>query len=219
MTSDTKVGVPRDQWDRLFATPGILAVITTIDALGRVNAGAFATCVRATHNPMEISFTTYSEGVDTLANIRVNGEFVVNLPSFDPAQLAKVCTVGLPFEGGVNELEKAALTALPSTVVAPPCIAEFNRHFECKVVWTKDWSGRTMVMGEVVAACASADCMDAEGFLRFDVANPALYCGAPYFNRPPYEHQFVQAAVPMRVTASYQGPEVDAHLARVKKHQ
>jgi len=219
MIQSKKVEVRQENWDRLFATPGILAVITTVDAQGRVNAGAFATCVRATHNPMQIAFTTYSEGVDTLANIRLNGEFVVNLPSFDPQQLAKVCTVGLPFERGVDELQKAELTALPSAVVAPPRISEFSRHFECRVAWTKDWANRTMVMADVVAASAAAECLDDDGYLCFDTANPALYCGAAYFNRPPYEHMFVQAAFPMQVNSFYQGPEVDFHRARVDQHK
>jgi len=44
-------------------------------------------------------------------------ELVVNIPSFDREILEKVRTLGLPFAPGVNELEKAGLTAIPSKVV------------------------------------------------------------------------------------------------------
>ena len=64
---------------------------------------------------------------------------------------------------GVSELEKAGLTALPARLVKPPRILECPRHFECRVEWTKAWSGRLMVVGEVVAASVDADKVDAEG--------------------------------------------------------
>lgn len=206
-------------WDRLFATPGILAIITTVDAEGRINAGAFATCVRATHNPMQISFITYANLTDTGQNIIANGQFVVNLPSHDPAMLQRICTVGLPFASDVNELEVADLTAIPAVKVKPPRVAECNRHFECEVIWTKEWDDRLMIMGKVVAASADRECTDEEGFVDLAVANPTLYCGAQYFNRPPFEHLFVAASDTMRVQANYQGPELEEHLSRVNRHK
>jgi flavin reductase (DIM6/NTAB) family NADH-FMN oxidoreductase RutF len=211
-----KISPPRKVWDRLFATPGILGLITTVDAKGAVNTGAYATCLRAVHNPVQISFVT-DDTNDTNLNIKETGEFVVNLPSFNRDLLAKVCTVGLPFARDVNELEKAGLTALPSTALRPPRIAECNRHFECKVVWTKEWGNRVMVMGEVVAASIDKDCVDADGFLLWDIAFPALYCGAPYANQPPYQNRFVAAYETTTVEPYGNYPEVEGFRQKLKK--
>src|SRR5215471_19571919 len=110
---------PEKYWDRLFAPGGHAAVITTVDREGRVNAAAYATCVRIVHKPVQIAFTTSQTG-DTGRNAKETGQFVVNLPSFEREILEKVRIVGLPFARGVNELDKAGLTALASARVKPP---------------------------------------------------------------------------------------------------
>ena len=211
-----KVSPPRKLWDRVFATPGILALITTVDADGAVNAAAYATCVRSVHNPLQISFVT-DEANHTCENIKETGEFVVNLPSFNPELLEKVCTAGLPFARGVNELQKAGLTALDSIALKPPRILECNRHFECKLVWTKEWMGRVMVTGEVVAASVDKDCIDDDGFVLWDTLSQALYCGAPYHNQPPYQNRFVVARETMGVAPYGDYPEVEAFKEKIKQ--
>jgi flavin reductase (DIM6/NTAB) family NADH-FMN oxidoreductase RutF len=133
---------------------------------------------------------------------------VVNLPSFDKVSLEAVRVVGLPFAPGVSELEKAGLSALPSNVVQPPRIAQCPRHFECKLDWSKEWAGRLMVVGEVMAASANADCVDEQGYVRWDRARPAHYCGAPYGGT------FVAAHQTMAVGLPYDGPEVAEFHAR-----
>ncbi len=165
MTDVTLVSQPEKYWDRLFAPGGHCAIITTVDKEGRVNAASYATCVRIVHNPVQIAFTTSLTG-HTGENLLATGTFVVNLPSFERDILEKVRVVGLPFARGVNELEKAGLTPLPSTRVKPPRIAECLRHFECEVVWTKEWLKRMMVVGDVVAASTYSDCVDCQGLYR-----------------------------------------------------
>jgi flavin reductase (DIM6/NTAB) family NADH-FMN oxidoreductase RutF len=181
----TFVQQPEKYWDRLFAPGGHAAMITTVDGEGRVNAASYATCVRIVHKPVQIAFTTSQTG-DTGRNVTETGQFVVNLPSFERDVLEKVRIVGLPFARGVNELEKAGLTALPSMLVKPPRIAECHRHFECEVVWTKEWLNRMMVVGNVVAASVRAD------------------CGAPYVN------MFAAGYETMAVGLPYDGPEAQA---------
>lgn len=207
MTATKKIDQPKEVWDRLFATPGHVAVITTVDTAGRVNAGSFATCVRVVHDPLHIAFTTRADG-DTANNIRATGQFTVNLPSFDRALLEKVGTVGVQFAPGVNELEKAGLTQLPATVVKPPRVAECPRHFECEVVWTKEWTGRLMVVGNTLAASADEGSVDERGFLRWDRVKPTHFCGAPYNNVTPNHLMFVGCYETMSVEQIYQGPEL-----------
>ena len=123
-----KVDVPKEHFDLLFTPVACVVSITTVDAAGRVNAASFATCVRVHHEPTCIAFCVDSHK-DTYRNVLATNEFVVNIPSFDREILEKVRTLGLPFPPGVNELEKAGLTALASKVVKPPRIAELQKSF------------------------------------------------------------------------------------------
>ena len=133
-------------------------------------------------------------------NLLATGAFVVNLPSYERDILEKVRVVGLPFARGVNELEKAGLTALPSTIVKPPRIAECLRHFECEVVWTKEWIKRMMVVGNVVAASTYSDCVDAKGYIVWERVKPVAFCGAPYVNMFAAAHETMEVGMP------YDGP-------------
>ena len=210
----SKLDQPPQLWDRLFAPSSCLAMITTVDGEGRVNAASFGTCTRVMHEPVHIAFTCSVEGAlalgHTAANVRSTGQFVVNLPAFDRATLEQVRVVGLPFARGVNELEKAGLTPIPARAVKPPRILECPRHFECEVEWTKEWLGRLMVVGSVVAASVDADKVDEKGYVLWDKIKSAHYCGAPYHN------MFVAAYKTMAVGIPYEGPEVALHLANEK---
>lgn len=217
MSGTNKVNPDPKTWDRLFANVGQLAIITTVDAQDRVNAATFATCVRVVHDPVHIAFTTSLEK-HTYKNVQETGQFTVNLPSFDRDVLEKACVLGLPFERGVNELEKAGFTSMAATTVKPPLVVECHRHFECEVVWTKEWVGRVTVVGNCVAASTDADCVDDRGYIIWDRVKPVQYCGAPYqrYNEPPYKHMFVAAYETMTVSTPYDGPEVAAHDKMVK---
>jgi flavin reductase (DIM6/NTAB) family NADH-FMN oxidoreductase RutF len=211
-----KIDAQPETWDRLFANVGQLAIITTVDGAGNVNAATFATCVRVVHDPVQIAFTT-SLPKDTWQNLQEVGEFTVNLPSFDRDVLEKACVLGLPFERGVNELDKAGFTALAARKVRPPRVAECRRHFECETVWTREWEGRMMIVGNCVAASVDADCIDDRGYILFDRVKPVQYCGAPYqkYRGPPYHHWFVSCYETMDVATPYDGPEMDQHNVQV----
>jgi flavin reductase (DIM6/NTAB) family NADH-FMN oxidoreductase RutF len=205
--AQSKLDLPRKYWDRLFAPSSCLAMITTVDRRGRINAAAYGTCTRVNHEPVYIAFTA-NAGSDTARNVTDIGEFVVNLPRFDLKSLEAVRVVGLPFAPGVNELEKAGLNVSAATLLKPPRIIECPRHFECKVEWTREWIGRLMIVGEVVAASADADCVDEQGYVLWDQVRSAHYCGAPYGGR------FVAAYETMAAGLPYEGPEVAEFYAR-----
>jgi flavin reductase (DIM6/NTAB) family NADH-FMN oxidoreductase RutF len=67
----------------------------------------------------------------TSQNIEATGEFVINYASYSLKE--KVVHTGLMFSEGVNELEKAGLTALPALTVKPPRIEECFQHIECRL--------------------------------------------------------------------------------------
>ena len=196
MNSVKKVDLPAAHWDRLFAPSSCLVMITTVDEGGRINAASFATCVRVCHDPVYIAFTVGATK-DTYHNVLATHEFVVNVPCFEREILEKVRVVGLEFPSGVNELEKAGLTAIPSRVLKAPRIAECRSHFECRIEWTKQWLHRLMVVGKVVAASVDEGCVDRDGYVIWDKLKPAHYCGHEY------KSKFVAAYQTMEVDMIY----------------
>lgn len=194
-----KIEIPAEHWDGVFGPSSCLVIDTTVDAQGRVNAAAHATATRVCHNPVDICITV-NDFSHTWSNIQETGEFVINVVPFDIDVLEKVRIVGLPFERGVNELERANLTSIPSIAVAPPRVADCKAHYECKVEWTKHWGHRVMICGRVVAVTMDEDCYDPRGLIRWENLKPAHFCGAPY------DGNFVGAYEPLFAEMKYDGP-------------
>ena len=95
---------------------------------------------------------------DTGANIRVTGQFVVNLVSHAMAQAMNITAIDFPPE--VDEIKAAGLTVLPSTKVAPPRIAESPVAFECERFQTIELANdRALVMGKILAIHVADDCV------------------------------------------------------------
>lgn len=179
MPEHSKRELEPEYWDQLFAPSASLAVVTTVDYGGRVNAAPYGACTRVSHDPIAISFTV-GVGRDTYDNVLATGEFVVNVPAFDRKQLESLCVTGRDFPPGTDELKEAGLTSIPSQRVRPPRIKEYGRHFECVVLSSTQWRDRLTVLGDVVAASCDPDFIDENGDLRWDVARPVTYCGGPY---------------------------------------
>jgi flavin reductase (DIM6/NTAB) family NADH-FMN oxidoreductase RutF len=175
-----KIDIPEEGYDRLASPVATAALITTIDAQGRVNAAPVATCLRNNHKPTCFEFTMDTKR-HTAQNVLEVGEFTVNIVPFDLAVLEKIQLAALPFPKGVNELDAAKLTAIPGRVVRPPRVGECRSHFECKVEWTKIWlETRMTIVGRVVAASVNRDCVDENGFVIHEKLLPASYAGAAY---------------------------------------
>tara|TARA_R110002020_G_scaffold65413_10_gene172804 strand:+ start:1116 stop:1841 length:726 start_codon:yes stop_codon:yes gene_type:complete len=190
--SGHKTDIAPENWDSIIAPTSVLAMITTVDSEGNVNAASYGSVVRVCHDPVQLAFTC-TVGSDTHANLLETGEFVINLVPFDEELLKKVLVVGLPWRRGINELEMAGLTAVPSKKVRAPRIAECYAHFEMKVEWTHPWIHRMTVTGNTVAVSANDDCIDERQMIVWENARPAHFCGGRY------QDQFVPANKPLRV--------------------
>ena len=105
-----------------------------------------------------------------------------------------------PLARGVNELKKPA-SRLSRVGLRPPRIAECKAHYECKVIWTKEWLHRLTVMGQVVAGSVDEDCIDKDGYAILEKLRPTHYCGRAFDNK------FVASYEVMEVDMVYQGPE------------
>jgi flavin reductase (DIM6/NTAB) family NADH-FMN oxidoreductase RutF len=146
-----------DAYKLLVSTvvPRPIALATTVDSEGRVNAAPFSFFNAVSSVPpvvvLGISPGAASEDgyKDTGRNIRDSGEFVVNLVDEVLAERMNICAID--FSAGTGELEKAELTPLPSVGVRPPRIAQSPVSFECRRITGLSLGPRsTLEVGSVI---------------------------------------------------------------------
>lgn len=148
-------GPLRDDAYRILAglvTPRPIALVTTIDEHGRVNAAPFSFFNVLGDSPPIVGFCPGDRepGVpkDTARNIRTTHEFVVNLVDAAIGEQMNLCAATLP--PGENELIHAGLTALPSEAVKVPRIAEAPASLECRHHSTIEIGDNRLIIGEVL---------------------------------------------------------------------
>lgn len=153
---------PRDRYKLLIGTvvPRPIAWVTTVDPEGRVNAAPFSFFNVLSADPAILALGVENHAdlshKDTGRNIRLTGEFTVNIVDF--ANLHPMNVTAVPFPAGVDELAAAGLTALPGTHIRAPYIAEAPAAFECRRYVTLEvGSSREIVLGEVLALHIRAD--------------------------------------------------------------
>jgi len=147
----------RERYKLMIGTiiPRPIALVTTVDEHGRINAAPFSffNCLSAdppilaigVENNADMSFK------DTGHNIRMTEVFTVNIVSFAIAEAMHVC--GARYPRGVDELKEAGLTAMPGAKVASPWIAVAPAAFECRRHVTLELGrSRQIIMGEIVYA-------------------------------------------------------------------
>src|SRR6202035_4763575 len=146
-----------DAYKLLVSTvvPRPIALATTVDSAGNVNAAPFS-FFNAVSSVPPVVVLGISPGdsagdgwKDTERNIRETGEFVVNLVDEALAERMNICDV--PFPTGINELEMAGLHPLDSAGVKPPRIAEAPVSFECqRITGLSLGAGAMMEVGRVI---------------------------------------------------------------------
>ncbi|ANL35121.1 MULTISPECIES: flavin reductase family protein [Rhizobium] len=147
----------RERYKLMIGTiiPRPIALVTTVDEHGRINAAPFSffNCLSAdppilaigVENNADMSFK------DTGHNIRMTEVFTVNIVSLAIAEAMHVC--GAKYPRGVDELREAGLTAISGEKVASPYIAEAPAAFECRRHVTLELGrSRQIIMGEIVYA-------------------------------------------------------------------
>src|ERR1700726_1713486 len=164
----------RERYKLMIGTvvPRPIALVTTVDSEGRVNAAPFSffNCLSAdppilalgVENHPDMSFK------DTALNIRLTEVFTVNIVSHAIAEAMHVCAV--PFAAGRDELQAAGLTAMPGRLVASPWIRQAPASFECRRHVTLELGkSRQIILGEIVFAHYHSDVIDVER-MRIDPA-------------------------------------------------
>lgn len=156
-----------------LVTPRPIALTTTVDEAGRVNAAPFSFFNLLGDSPPILGLCPgdRAPGVpkDTARNIRLTQEFVVNLVDEAIAVPMNLCSASLP--PGENELLHAGLTTLPSSVVKPPRIAEAPASLECRCHSILEIGDNRIVIGEVLRVHVRDGVFDPETWL----INPGAY--------------------------------------------
>jgi flavin reductase (DIM6/NTAB) family NADH-FMN oxidoreductase RutF len=137
--------------------PRPIAFVSTLSPEGIPNLAPFSFFTGVSANPPVICFCPMRRRgplphKDTLYNISVTREFVVNIVSDEFAEQMNITSAEFPPE--VDEFEAAGLTPIASDLVKPPRVKESHVHMECKLyllveVGGEDGSGN-LVLGEVV---------------------------------------------------------------------
>jgi flavin reductase (DIM6/NTAB) family NADH-FMN oxidoreductase RutF len=145
-----------------------------MDRDGVVNAAPYSFFNVFSDNPVVVAIGCAARAPgtpkDTLANIEATGQFVVNLVSAATVDAMNITAVDFP--PGVSEITEAGLTAVPSTRVAVPRIAESPIALECEIFQFVPTRGHTIVLGRVLAMDIRDDCvLDAA---KFYVDTPKL---------------------------------------------
>jgi flavin reductase (DIM6/NTAB) family NADH-FMN oxidoreductase RutF len=169
-----------------LVTPRPIALVTTINAAGQINAAPFSFFNVLGANPPICAFAPgdRDDGTpkDTALNIRSGHEFVVNLVDEAIAEAMNQCAASLPF--GESELTRAGLTAAPSSVVKPPRIAEAPASLECVEWGTLQIGENRVVIGVIKRIHVRDEFFDVEKRrVRADklltigrMASPHWYC-------------------------------------------
>jgi flavin reductase (DIM6/NTAB) family NADH-FMN oxidoreductase RutF len=134
-----------------LVTPRPIALVTTLSPDGKVNAAPFSFFNVLGAAPPILAFAPgdRDDGTpkDTVRNIRLTHEFVVNLVAEAIAETMNKCAASLPC--AENEPVPASLHAAPSTVVKPPRILESPVSLECKEWGTLQIGDNRVVIGLV----------------------------------------------------------------------
>ena len=145
--------------------PRPIALVTTVDLQGRVNAAPFSffNCLSADPPILALGVENHPDMrfKDTGLNIRLTEVFTVNIVSYAIAEAMHVCSV--PFPPERDELKAAGLTAMPGKTVASPWIKEAPAAFECRRHVTLELGkSRQIIMGEILFAHYHSDVVDAD---------------------------------------------------------
>ena len=166
--------------------PRPIALVTTVDANGAVNAAPFSMFNMMGEDPplLMISINKLEGGAlkDTSANILATGEFVVHLADERIAAPMHDCASQLPH--GESELDLVGFTQQPSRAVRAPRIAEAPVAFECVTYETLETASRHIFIGRVLWLHAREGLVDTERWrVRLQDYFPVARFGASFYIR------------------------------------
>ena len=150
--------------------PRPIAWVSSVDAAGVRNLAPFSYFMAITHDPPTIAFSAGPRGAeigggvrgkkDTLHNVEVTREFVVNI--VDDALAEAMNVTSGDYAAEVDEFAQAGLVAAPSVKVKPPRVAAAPVSMECRLAQVIP-VGRLphhLIVGEIVQMHVRDDVYD-----------------------------------------------------------
>ncbi|WAC18615.1 flavin reductase family protein [Luteolibacter sp. SL250] len=147
-----------------LVTPRPIAWVTTLNDDGSVNVAPFSFFNVFGDDPPLVIFAPgdREDGTpkDTALNCARSGEFVVNLVTEDLKKVMNRTSATHPY--GVSEVEVENLATAPSSVIAPPRLADASAALECKVHDIQIIGTNRLVLGIVHRVWVKEEFFDTE---------------------------------------------------------
>lgn len=123
-------------WMLNAVAPRPIAFASTIDENGVMNLAPYSFFNAYSSNPPTLVFSSNvrvrdNSTKDTLANIKANGEVVINAVSYN--MVRQMALASVEYASNISEFDKAGFTSIASDVVKPFRVAESPVQMECKV--------------------------------------------------------------------------------------
>lgn len=137
--------------------PRPICFASTVNAMGEVNLSPFSYFNLFSQHPPICVFSPLRRMRDgstkhTYDNIQEVQEVVINIVNYDIVQQQSLAST--EYKKGINEFEKAGLTAIPSLHVRPPRVAESPVQLECRIIQTISLSDQpgagNLILAEVL---------------------------------------------------------------------
>ncbi|MBS1545042.1 MAG: flavin reductase family protein [Bacteroidetes bacterium] len=157
-------------WLQSAIIPRPIAFASTVDNQGNINLSPFSFFNVFGSNPPTLVFSPSRRGRDnttkhTYQNVKEVPEVVINMVSY--AMVEQVSLSSCEYPKGVNEFLKSGFTAVPSSKVKPPRVAESSVAFECRVREVKELGDQggagNLVICEVLLMHVKDEVLDDQG--------------------------------------------------------
>jgi flavin reductase (DIM6/NTAB) family NADH-FMN oxidoreductase RutF len=178
--------------------PRPISFASTIDKEGNVNLSPFSFFNMFSSNPPILIFSPSRRGRDNTTkhsyeNVKEVPEVVINIVNYAMVEQASLASNEFP--KGVNEFVKAGFTAVPSSLVKPPRVAESPVSFECKVnqvieLGTQGAAGN-LVICEVILVHVKDELLDDQGVISPYKLDAVARLGQDYYTRVGADSIFV----------------------------
>lgn len=112
------------------------------------------------------------------AMVRESGEYVINIPSAEQAEVVDFC--GTVSGREVDKFRETGLTPVSGARVKAPLIKELPINLECRVVERVVLPSHDVFIGEVVAVQINEEMLNENGLPEMDRIKPYAFCLQQY---------------------------------------
>jgi len=152
-------------------------LVTTLNADGGINVAPFswATPISAYPPMIGLALLAKPKAQKSLENIHRSGEFVINLPDLDMAEVLVKCSY--QHLAGVNKFTAYGFTHQESQVVNAPGIGECDSILECIAEQIIETGDHELIIASVKAAAYDPEKFDKDLIRNLQNGSPCIHFG------------------------------------------